>query len=153
MKMTISEFAKKIYRSEDLKARSGRTYCNFFVRRVAVHVECWEFDGMMANQMVEHMARSDKWALLEPDMAQAEANKGALVVAGWRNPIGNGHVCIVVKGKLTWSKSHEDDVPLCCNVATKPLTFYGRPISYAFSAKKKPTYWVWRPSQGGQHGT
>ena len=100
----------------------------------------------MANDMITFMAEKPGppgFILLDPDQAQEKANEHKLVIAGWFNPKGHpGHVAIIVEGKLIWSKSHRDDVPLCANVGVD--NFCGRPVSYAFNKKMKPSYWLWK---------
>lgn len=142
--MTPSQIAKKVlheYRARDVDGDGDLdTLCNLFVRRVAEGVGCQELDKMLANSIVHHCEK--RWVALDPDEAQDQANQGRLVIAGWANPTGgHGHVAVIIKGNLGWSKSFEDDVPMCANAGTS--IFYGRPVSYAFKASQKPSYYMW----------
>lgn len=127
------------------------TFCNQFVHYIATAYNCHMFEGKLANEMISLMMENgDLFELQDPDQAQDWANKSKLVIAGWYNPKGHpGHVAIIVEGKLMWSKKHRDDVPLCANVGVN--NFCGRPISFAFNKKMKPSYWLWKGGRNGNH--
>ena len=142
--MKLSAFAKFVlpeYRKKDVDG-DGKddTLCNWFVNRVAQHVGCDELKGLLANQIVELLGQS--WILLDQDEAQEQANSGHLVIAGWANPAGHGHVALVIPGKISWSRQFGDDVPNGANAGN--TTFYGRPMSHGFRKNQKPCYWMWQ---------
>ena len=147
--MTITEFCEKAVRDPRFQEESGKTYCNLFVQAVMSHVGCQGFGGLLANDVLSRIEKANDWRKLDPDEAWRTANDGELVIAGCKNPSGHGHLCVVIAGPLTWSKSHGDDVPMVANVGPAKYTFFGRPASYAFSAKNKPSYWLWLKSAGG----
>jgi hypothetical protein len=153
-KKSVSFIIKKLnvlnkkYKARDVTGDGkNETWCNYFVNDVAMQLGCEDFNGdpfpLLANAMVDFMDRDTHgWQELDPDEAQREANRGAFVLAGWKaHHTHHGHVCIVIPGKLTWSKQFGDDVPLCANVGTG--NFYGRPVSYAFRQHMVPRYWMW----------
>jgi len=146
-KRQIIKIAKDVlplYKARDLDGDGEpETLCNFFVNDVATKVGCISLHGLLANQMIHLFdANIADWQPLDPDEAQAEANLGRLVIAGWCNPHGgHGHVCIIIPGTLTWSKQFNDDVPMAANAGA--TTFFGRPVSYAFRSDQKPRYWKW----------
>lgn len=151
-RMTPAIFAKSAvhlgrYQKRDVTGDGiAETWCNYFINDCCVALGIKVFDTKpwpkLANQMVEDMQREPhRWQELDPDEAQAEANRGALVIAGASNPKGSGHVALIIPGALVWSKSFKDDAPNCANVGTS--NFYGRPVSYAFKSSMKPRYWMW----------
>jgi hypothetical protein len=76
----------------------GYTYCNRLVHDVAYvldHPMPRRPDGwpMLANDMIEWM--SDNWRTVEWKLAISRADRGRLVVFGWKNPDGHGHVGII----------------------------------------------------------
>ncbi len=148
--LSVSERCKIAVKLDQFKPRDGMTFCNVFVHYISCAYGCSEFEGLLANHIYDILdQREDLFLELEPDQAQLAANNNQLVIAAWKNPAGHpGHVCIVVKGELYWSKAFKDDVPVCANVGTS--NFYGRPISYAFRSNQKPRYWM---HLGGLSGT
>lgn len=154
MSQKLLAFVREAVRLDRFKSRdvtgdgAPETFCNYFVDHVAHEVGCDDFRPvkggypMLANAMVMYMgANTDRWQELDPDEAQVEANFGHLVIAGWNNDNGHGHVNIIIPGALTWSKQFGDDVPNCANVG--PSNFFGRPVSYGFGKDMKPRYWKW----------
>jgi hypothetical protein len=55
-------------------------------------------DGKLANDMVNYWRTSSQWQTISKSQAQALANAGYFVVAGWKNSSGNGHVVVIVPG-------------------------------------------------------
>lgn len=118
------------------------THCNQFIQYVAKCMGYGAFDGMTANEMVEFMRKPENGWIQPADgkTAQEHANKGVLVLAGRANPLGHGHVCLVVPGILEKSGSWGDPVPKCVNIGKD--VFFGKKISFAFSAAEKCDYFA-----------
>jgi hypothetical protein len=55
-----------------------------------------DLKGIKANDQVKFM--DSHWQPIDSNTAQALANKGEFVVAGLKNPNGDGHVAVVVRG-------------------------------------------------------
>ena len=79
--------------------------CNFFVRDVTAALGAIDFNHLdvMANVQIDRLRTAPNWQEIGhgDDGARAaliRANAGELVVAGWKNPIGHGHVAIAVWG-------------------------------------------------------
>jgi hypothetical protein len=133
----------------DFKARNGLTFCNFFVRDVALGFGCEDFQGLMANEIVGLLENSPgEWTPLGQEWATAQewANQGYLVVYGAKAK-GHGHVCIGVPGELKHSSSWKCKVPSVANVGK--TNFTEKPLSYAWGADKKATVkaWAWKGPQ------
>lgn len=116
------------------------THCNQFVHSIAKAIGYTNFEGLMANQMVDLMKKPENgWIQVDGAVAQEHANKGVLVIAG-RTATGHGHVCIVVPGILEKSGSWGEAVPKCVNVGKD--VFFGKKISFAFSSTEKCDYFA-----------
>jgi len=129
------------------------TYCNFFVRDIAIAIFNWDgFRNLMANKMFDYMeTHPETWKKLDGTFeyeinkqkalkygpnyegATQYANQGCLVVAAWKNPTGkHGHVCIVApENTLIHSNKWGRAVSIAANVGNS--NWYGKAISYAFT--------------------
>ena len=118
------------------------THCNQFIQYVAKCLGYTNFDGMTANEMVSYMRDPANGWIQPADhaVAQDHANKGVLVIAGRANPLGHGHVCLVVPGILEKSGNWCAAVPKCVNVGKD--VFFGKLISFAFNAEEKCDYFA-----------
>jgi hypothetical protein len=124
------------------------TYCNEAVNFVARIMGYEKFDrplvtggdeAILANQMIDKMNEPDgDWMEVYADVAQHHANNGSLVIAGMKNNIGHGHVCIVRPGMLQHSGNWEAPAPRVMNVGKD--VFIDKKASYAF--KSQPNYFV-----------
>ena len=145
-RMTLAEVARTAVKFDRFlpdQPYKGVTYCNQFVAYVADAAGCHDLHGLLANQIIDKISvESDKWVMVEADLAQKAANDGQFVIAGASNAAGHGHVCVIIPGIVTWSKMLEDDVPCVANVGNKNEC--GRPASFYFTKAMKPRYWIWR---------
>jgi len=116
----------------------GLTHCNAYVNDVCVNSGWKGFDGMLANDMIDLMAKSDQWTEVQMEKCQFLANQGSLVVAGLKD-LPHGHVNIICPGKEKTS-SRWGMVPSCANVGKD--VFIGRGINWAFS--DLPKFYAWR---------
>lgn len=125
----------------DLAPRNGETFCNIFVQSVCSGLGYMSFHGMTANEMVGHMHMNPgEWLSVSESVAQNHANDGVLVVAGWSNPNGHGHVNLIVPGMLEPSQSFGKALPKCANVGKD--VFFGKKISFAFTPANAPTFYT-----------
>lgn len=87
----------------------NETWCNLFAQDVAEAMGVMVPRQMRANQLVQWLANdaaSFDWECLQRDgtmsddeaahVAQAMADEGQLVLVGWVNPAGPGHIAVVV---------------------------------------------------------
>lgn len=148
----VAEIAQALIATGKYHPKPPETYCNFFCRDVALERGYHRFRDLTANQQIALMDGSPEWEEVQAETAQALANQDKLVIAGWVHPKGgHGHVCVVVPGDMQMSGKWGRVVPVCANVA--PAVFYGKPVSFAFSADKKEDvhYFVLldKPGPGG----
>lgn len=118
----------------------GETHCNEAVNYVASAMGYDKFAGSLANTIFTQLQTSGEWQDVTADAAQFHANSGALVIAAWKNPIGRGHVCIVIPGMAEKSNSWNDIAPKVMNIGE--TNFIGKKASFAFSADRKPQFFA-----------
>lgn len=111
---TLTNTANVMSAMPQYQPEGGATKCNFFLIDFANTVfGCHDLDGLMANQMVLDGFRlhdffkplydrtkgfSDRDAAFQN--AQSYANSGYLIIYGWYNSAGHGHVMVGVPGSL-----------------------------------------------------
>lgn len=119
------------------------TFCNQAVSYVAERMGYKKFLGLQANDIFDLVSKEDDWLKINPEVAQAHANSGALVIAAWKNPGGHGHVATVRPGEFAASaKWKTDRVPKVLNIGKD--VFIGKGANYAFS--ETPSYFVLKES-------
>jgi hypothetical protein len=117
------------------------TFCNRFVQTVLNGLNYGEMNDMTANEMVAFMSDTKNgWLTVDDPNAQAHANAGVIVIPGWSNPDGHGHVNLLIPGILEKSNSYGRAVPKCVNVGAD--VFFGKRISFAFGSDKQPQYFT-----------
>lgn len=127
----------------DPATKTLTTYCNQFIQYICAAIGYTDFSGMNANEMIDFMKKPGSgWMQLPVDgvTAQSHANLGVIVLGAKSNPDGHGHVCLVVPGVLEKSYSWGSAVPKCVNVGKD--VFFGKKISFAFSADGKCDYFA-----------
>lgn len=131
-RMAVADGYKPV---KDKDGKIVETYCNRFVADAAREYGYYGFSGKLANDIVSHLrggaGRSEGWKpVLDPapttdygsfrsyqsveerlGLAQRLANTGRLVVVGFANPGGAGHVALVVPGNLEKSGDWGGMVP------------------------------------------
>jgi len=139
----------------DEKGNVLTTYCNFAIREIAGSLGYHAFEGMMADQIYDHMKRSQDWAKVEMKDSQFLANQGSLVIAALPSGKVNakhGHVCVVRPGEEVYSSKWKKKVPVVLNIGqTNFLLFYKSQddiieggVNCAF--KNEPEFFAWRDS-------
>lgn len=126
------------------KENERKTYCNFSVREVCEKMGYTGFAGMMANQIVQKMQKSEKWFAVPVDEAQGYANNGNVVIAGIIDS-PHGHVAVVRPGKEKYSDKWKKAVPMVMNVGA--TNFIDHHIGFAF--KTEPQVFVWKGNDEG----
>ncbi len=121
----------------------GTTYCNFAVNYVCKAIGYMGFgseDPILANEMIRRMKdpNGDWMVLGSPEVAQAKANEGSLVVAGSAFAGGHGHVCVVIPGLLEYSGTWKKLTPKVMNIGK--TIFIGKKASWAFQADNEPDF-------------
>jgi hypothetical protein len=124
------------------------TYCNEAVNFICKRMNYTKFDrplvtsgdeAILANQMFDKMSEPEgDWMAVFADVAQYHANQGAIVIAGMKNKLGHGHVCIVRPGILQHSGKWQAPAPRVMNVGRD--VFIDRKASFAF--REQPSYFV-----------
>lgn len=128
--------------NQDFRPRGGKTFCNEFIQSVCNGFGYVALNGMNANQIVAFLSNPvNGWISPDDTVAQAHANVGVLVIAGWANASGHGHVNLIVPGILEKSNSAGKAVPKCCNVGAD--VFMGKRLSYAFAyPNERPAFFA-----------
>ena len=127
------------------------TFCNEAVNVVCRRVGYEKFDrsnpsrpygALLANQMFDAMNDPDgDWRPLpHGQAAQQAANAGNLVIAGYKNSDGHGHVAVVIPGYVERSAAWGDLAPKIMNVGKD--VWIGRIASFAFSKAELPTFFT-----------
>lgn len=128
----------------NFQPRDGKTFCNFAVEFVSRKFGYDGFTGLRANDIMDKLRSDVEWLQIDEKEAQHKANKGQLVIAGWRNPAGHpGHVAIVVPGRFAKSaKWNSETVPRVLNIGKD--VFIGKGANWAFD--DRPLYFSWEGS-------
>jgi hypothetical protein len=143
----LAELAKsKDFVSRDVTGDGNKeTFCNFFVSDVAKGMGFDELQGMLANEMIDHIATHPEFICLDQEWlaAQTWADQGYLVIYGSKAK-GHGHVCIGIPGRLTKSPKWKENLPSVANVGKS--NFIGKHLGWAWSpeAGKNVKCWVWK---------
>lgn len=120
--------------------KDGSTHCNQYVNEVCQTLGFTEFDGKLANEMVDIIDAHPQWSKVEMNKCQELANHGTLVLAGLKAE-QHGHINIICPGKEKTS-GRWGPVPSCVNVGKE--NFIGRGVNWAFG--DYPKFWAWRQS-------
>lgn len=126
------------YSRPEYAPKDGTTFCNKFVAEVAETMGFKGLAGLLANDIIDLIAKHDQWSTMSLEKAQDLANGGSLIIACLKDT-PHGHVNVICPGKIK-SSGRWGQVPGVCNVGKE--NFIGKSISYAFS--DMPTLFVWR---------
>ena len=127
-------------------ARKGNTtYCNIFVwdvsKAAGVEVPHW-YEAksglptevghgleMHANRMVEWLGKH--WKAVTKEEAHAAAEAGSLVIVGWRNPEGIGHVAVMQpEGTIAQAgASNFVGRPVAAGFGNRPVKYFVSPAA------------------------
>lgn len=117
--------------------KNGSTFCNFSVQHICGRMGYDKLKGMIANQMVDFLKRSDEWQPVDMSVAQGLANQGCVVVAG-KQEDPHGHVVVIRPGLEEFSGKWNVKVPKACHVGG--TSYIGKTLAWAF--KEVPEMWV-----------
>ena len=93
-----------------------KTFCNLSVYRICRQFASNnDFDGLLANQIFDYCATSDKWAKVDGPWAAEFAQSGGLAIAAQKEK-GHGHCAVVYPAPMIRSPSWGKDVPVIANV-------------------------------------
>lgn len=116
------------------------THCNQFVNEVCQGMGYKNFDGLLANDMIDLLEKDPTWSKIDMNQCQTLANTGSLVLAGLKaDP--HGHIVVICPGKEKTS-GRWGLVPSVANVGKD--NFIGKGVNWSFS--DPPMFWAWRPS-------
>lgn len=117
----------------------GTTHCNQFTTEVVTACGFKGLEGLLANQIIDLLAKHEQWSEVPMEKVQDLANQGSLVVAGTHGE-PHGHVCIACPGKQR-SSGRWTLVPVVASVGKQNMI---RGANWVFS--DLPKFWVFRPS-------
>lgn len=150
---TLSKNAKSLVDSGRYAPDANGTKCNQFLQDFARDTFGYGgFDGLQANDMVMKMKSDAEWKATEGDTlqerlhaAQQYANEGYLVVIGYQNASGDGHVAVVVPGTEEMSGKWNMELPQTAQAGKS--VYSGRHMGYGFGPelKDKVVIYVRRP--------
>lgn len=139
-KMGVKEACEKHLLSADLIARDGKTFCNFFVQRVANDLGCRELDNRTANQIYDYVSAATFWIKISAKMALDKAKEGFLVIACCKGD-PHGHAAVVYPSMLVFSGKWGAYVPQVANVGKKNGV-----MGANFAFEDPPHYFLWQPT-------
>ena len=118
-------------------AKDSKTFCNLSVQHVCGRMGYDKMKGMVANQMVDFLKRSDEWQPIDMSVAQGLANQGCIVIAG-KQEDPHGHVVIIRPGLEEISGKWGRKAPKVAQVGG--TSYIGKTLAWAF--KEMPEMWV-----------
>lgn len=132
----IRRICHKILSDDGLNPNRDITYCNFAVYKILhhfnLHNNFWnekEKRIMLANEMVDVLESK----YIKMPIKEVWDNPNLLLVAGWKNPIGHGHICVIYPSKEhIFSNKWQMEVPLVCNVGFENRIMG---LNYAFAER------------------
>lgn len=118
-------------------AKDNKTFCNLAVTHICGRMGYEKLKGMVANQIVDFLKRSEEWQPVDMSVAQNLANQGCVVIAG-KQEDPHGHVTVIRPGLEEFSGKWQMKVPRACQVGA--TSYIGKTLSWAF--KEVPEMWV-----------
>lgn len=97
-----------------LMPRDGNTYCNVATRRVAAAMG-FQMELMLANAMIEYLAKNPSWREVAMDLAHAFAVGGGFAVVAVADA-PHGHIATIYPAPAAESGSWGQKVPIIANV-------------------------------------
>lgn len=118
-------------------AKDGKTFCNMSVNHICGRMGYDKMKGMVANQMVDFLKRSEEWTQITMSAAQDLANQGCIVIAG-KQEDPHGHVVVIRPGLEEYSGKWQLKAPKIAQVGG--TSYIGKTLAWAF--KELPDIWV-----------
>lgn len=118
-----------------------KTFCNFFVQRIAKAVGYDGFADMTANEIFDRCSEDRQWSQVDASRAAIAAQQGLLVVAAHKHQ-PHGHVAVVYPGGgLMYSGKWQADAPVVASVGHENKICGA---NYAFVVSEAPPlYFLW----------
>lgn len=138
-KDSLEMAAKKVLEKIIRKYGSSQAVCNIGVNAMFEYLfGSNALNGMRANEIVRYwMSHPSQWQRISMSEAQALANKGYFVVAGWINPTGrSGHVVVVVPGTAVYRSNWGGYIPNVMDTGEEKRTVK-QLLSNSFNSAKR----------------
>jgi hypothetical protein len=126
-------------RPEYIPRPDGTTFCNKFTSEVVAKCGFNGLDGLLANEIVDLVAKHDQWSEVALEKVQDLSNAGTLVILGTHGD-PHGHVAIGCPGK-TKTSGRWGQVPTVASVGKENMI---RGMNWVFS--DVPKCWAYRPT-------
>lgn len=128
------------YNTKEFDNSKGTTYCNYAAQDMAEKFGIHDFNGKLANEIIEFLGTSKDWSEIPLDKAQDMANQGTLIFATLLND-PHGHICVVRPG-VSKTSGHLGTVPCVMNIGKD--NFISKGLNWAFATM--PKLYGWRPT-------
>ena len=100
----------------------GTTHCNQGLTRIAREFGVDNFEGKLANQLIDQISQDPKWAACDADEAWNWAMQGNLAIACVKEAV-HGHVATIYPAEKVASGKWGMSVPQVANVGKKNEIF------------------------------
>lgn len=124
--MEISDFqalCKDVVAAPELQPTpDGTTHCNQGLTRIAAEFGVDDFDGKMANQIIDQISSDPRWSACSADEAWDWAMQGRLAIACMKEEV-HGHVAAIYPAPKVDSGKWGTSVPQVANVGKKNEIF------------------------------
>jgi hypothetical protein len=119
--MELKELCDLALKNKLFSPRNGNTYCNMAVDSIAKGFGCYEFDGLMADDIYQVMLtnESGKWDKVDGSDATIWALSNGLAIAALPSQTlkeAHGHVAVIYPLGMQMSGSLGRDVPMVANI-------------------------------------
>lgn len=139
----LRSILEEVIHDPKFQPRDGTTFCNLAVQKVCNAFDIYDFDGMIANEMIDALEKNmlKGWRPCGGEKASEHALIGGLAIAGKRGG-DHGHVAVVWPGSMDYSPNYGKMVPMLANVGEKNGIIS---MSWAFASKRgEPGYWKYQ---------
>jgi len=100
----------------------GTTHCNQGLTTIAREFGVTDFEGKMANQIIDHISAHPQWAACTDEEAWDWAMQGKLAIACVKEAV-HGHVATIYPAPKVTSGKWGKEVPVVANVGKKNEIF------------------------------
>ncbi|MBW6480549.1 MAG: RHS repeat-associated core domain-containing protein [Bacteroidales bacterium] len=101
-----------------------------------------------ANEMVDQMANSENFEVVNQDDVQSEANDGAIIIAGKKEDSGSGHVALAVPGIEVTSTNWGGTAPVGMDTG-KNKRWSSKGMNYSWSSPTGVTFYKYKGASTG----
>jgi hypothetical protein len=128
-----------VYDNPHYKPVGGTTFCNLAAQDIATAFGCQDFNGKLANEIVDFVEKSPDWEEVAIGEVQFKANMGSLIFAMQRGD-PHGHLCAVRPGMEKFAGHWNCMAPSVCNIGKE--NFISKGANFAFA--EMPRFYVLR---------